>query len=269
MTRKPRILIVNDDGIHAPGIRHLWSALRAHAELTIVAPALEQSGRGVAITLTQPLHLEQVPWESETPAWKVNGTPADCVRLAIGVILSTPPDLIVSGINRGCNAGRGVFYSGTVGGVIEGALRSIPGIAFSCFDNESPNYQMCERYIAPLVHYILEHPLPPETVLNVNFPEKHRPVQGMKLARQGKGGFREDLDERIHPDGTPYYWMGGRWDTDHEEEEGDATLLFQGYITAVPIHVGELTHHETFEKRKVAFEERFGSLFSSGRHRSE
>ena len=126
MSKNFRILIINDDGIHAPGLIHLWKALVDLADVTIIAPAIEQSGVGLGITLRSPLHIESVAWNKGTPAWKISGTPADCVKMALSVILKTPPDLIVSGINRGSNSGRNVLYSGTVGGVIEGVLRNIP-----------------------------------------------------------------------------------------------------------------------------------------------
>ena len=130
MTRKPKILITNDDGIFAPGLRSLWQALVDYADVSIVAPTDDTSGAGAGITIKTPLRVDVVPWENGTRAWKVNGKPADCVKLALGTILTEKPDLIVSGINRGSNSGRTVFCSGTVGGVIEGALRKIPGIAF-------------------------------------------------------------------------------------------------------------------------------------------
>lgn len=140
MKPKPHLLIINDDGIHAPGIKHLWKTLVDDFDLTIVAPASEKSGMGIAITVREPLHIDRVFWEKETPAWKITGTPADCVRLGISVILKQKPDLIVSGINQGSNTGTTVLASGTVGAVIEGALRNVPGIAFSCEDFISPDF---------------------------------------------------------------------------------------------------------------------------------
>src|SRR5690348_2759860 len=130
---QPYILVTNDDGVHAPGIKHLWKALSKIANVVVVAPASEQSAVSLSITTRQPLRTEKIDWpriENEQ-VWAINGTPADCVKLALNVILSTPPQLIVSGINRGSNAGRNILYSGTVAAVIEGVMHNIPGIAFS------------------------------------------------------------------------------------------------------------------------------------------
>ena len=256
MERKPRILIINDDGIHAPGLKHLWNAVSEIGDVTIVAPASEKSGVGQSITIYSPLHVETVSWEKDTPAWKVSGTPADCVRLALSVILKEKPDLIVSGINKGSNSGRTTFFSGTVGGVIEGALRNIPGVAFSCENYEKPDYAATEKYIVQIVNHLIEHPLVHGTILNVNFPDATT-FKGLKLARQGKGYWIEEPDTRQHPHGHTYYWLGGQWGHHEEEEESDVRLLTQGYITAVPILVDELTHHTFLNERKQHFESVF------------
>lgn len=255
MEKKPKILITNDDGIHAPGLRHLWEALSGFADLTIIAPASEKSGVGLGITIRDPIQIQAVDWDSGTTAWKVTGTPADCVRMGISVILDSPPDLIVSGINRGSNAGRNALYSGTVGGVIEGILRNIPGIAFSCVDLTRPNYKQTQPLILPLIRHCLLHPLPKGTLLNVNFPDVPT-ILGIKLARQGRGFWIEDPDKRLHPEGHSYYWMGGKWQSHDEDEESDVHLLKQGYAAAVPIHVSELTDLSHFHQHK----ERFNTL---------
>jgi 5'-nucleotidase len=252
---KPRILLVNDDGIFAPGLKHLWRAVVDFADVTIVAPSSERSGAGTSLTLKDPIHIDEVKWESGTPAFKVSGTPADCVRLAASVILDQKPDLILSGINKGSNSGRTLFYSGTVGGVIEGVIRNIPGVAFSSGEFENPNYALAEKHIPAVVRHLLEHPLPAGTLLNVNFPESVDAIKGFKLARQGKGYWMEDPDHRTHPEGHSYYWLGGKWSDHEEEEESDVALLRQGYMTAVPVHIHELTHHAFLESRKAAFED--------------
>lgn len=244
MDKKPKILITNDDGIFSEGLKCLWRSLADHADLFIIAPAYDQSGVGVGITFRKPLQIDKVVWEKNTPAWKVNGTPADCVKLGLSVILKEKPDLIVSGINRGSNAGRTVLYSGTVGGAIEGALRNIPGIAFSFEDMEHPDYATAQSYIYPIIKHTLEHKLPQGTLLNVNFPHTSRELKGIKLARQGRSYWIDTPDERIHPEGTPYFWLGGKWDDHEEHPESDVHLLKEGYITVVPIHIDELTDHE-------------------------
>jgi len=262
MSRKPRILITNDDGIHALGIKHLWRPLAEFADVYVVAPTIEMSGAGLGVTLRDPLLITPVSWEKETPAWKVNGTPADCVAMALRVILKDPPDLIVSGINKGMNAGRVVLYSGTVGGVIEGILRDIPGIAFSCVDFDNPTFSSAERYIAPIVQHVLDQPLPKGTLLNVNFPQE---IRGVKFASQGKGFWRESPEPRTHPEGHTYYWRGGQWIEASEEEDSDISLLQQGFATVVPIHIAELTDRKVLAERKEAFDQAFEtpSLISS------
>lgn len=251
--KKPKILITNDDGIQAPGIWHLWHALKDHAEITIVAPSKEQSAVALSITIRDPLVLKKMDWEDAATAWHVNGTPADCVKMALSVIMDSPPDLIVSGINRGSNAGRNVLYSGTVGGVIEGVLRDIPGIAFSCYRYHSPDYQVVEKFIPAIVDYVLDHKPPQGTLLNVNFPDAE--IKGFKFTRQGKEFWGEAPDERNHPhEGHSYYWMGAKLLKFDEHEDSDITWLQKGYVTAVPIHVSELTDHDHLNEKKSHFE---------------
>jgi 5'-nucleotidase len=260
MEKKLKILITNDDGIDAPGLRCLWEALVDIAELYIVAPTTEKSGVGLAITIRDPIHIQPIPWDKGTKAWKITGTPADCVRMGISVILSSPPDLIVSGINRGANSGRNVLYSGTIGGIIEGVLRNVPGIAFSCVDFVNPDYKKAQHLIYPLVEHLIEHPLPLGTLLNVNFPETQE-IRGLKMARQGKGYWIEDPDQRVHPEGHSYFWHGLKWNGHEEDEESDVYLLREGFATAVPIHVSELTDLKLFNERRS----HFNNLFSTSR----
>jgi len=176
--------------------------------------------------------------------------------MGMSVILNSLPDLIVSGINRGANSGRNVLYSGTIGGVIEGALRNVPGIAFSCADFVNPDYAKVQHLIYPLVRHLIEHPLPLGTLLNVNFPNVQT-IRGLKLARQGKGYWIEDPAQRVHPEGHSYFWHGGKWYEHEEHEESDVHLLKQGFATAVPIHISELTDLKLFHERKPHFDKLF------------
>jgi 5'-nucleotidase len=256
--KKLKILVTNDDGIEAPGLKALWEALVDVADLYILAPSSEKSGVGLGITIRDPIHIQEVAWERGTKAWKVSGTPADCVRMGMSVILDFLPDLIVSGINRGANSGRNVLYSGTIGGIIEGTLRNVPGIAFSCVDFANPDYKMTQPLIYPLVKHLIEHPLPQGTLLNVNFPDTQK-ILGVKFARQGRGYWIEDPDQRVHPEGHSYFWHGGKWFEHDENEESDVHLLKQGFATAVPIHVSELTDLKLFHERKADF----NTLFST------
>lgn len=255
---KPTILITNDDGIYAPGLRSLWKGLKNFYNVVIVAPAYEQSGVGLSVTLRSPLHIDPVEWEEETPAWKITGTPADCVRLATRVLLKNQPDLIVSGMNKGSNSGRTVLYSGTVGGVIDATMRGIPGIAFSCEDWANPQYHYFEDQVLPITQYLLDNPLPYGTFLNVSFPSNFKDShKGCRLAKQGLGYFKENPLKGNHPEGRDYYWMGCDWHECDEHEESDVRLLQEGYITVVPIQVSQLTDHDAFLQRKTAFQEHF------------
>ncbi len=254
---KPLILISNDDGISAPGIKHLANSLAQDFSLAIVAPHGEKSGAGLSTTMIKPLHIHKVKWENNTPAWKVTGTPADSVKLALSVLLERKPDLIVSGINRGSNAGRNILYSGTVGCVIEGAFRNIPGIAFSCTDLEKPNYQRFEKYIPSIVNHFLENKPPYGSFINVTFPENNLEIKGFKMARQGQSRWFENPDKRTHPEGHNYYWLGGEWLDHDEHDDSEIKYLNQGYITAAPIHVNELTDVEFLKKHKENFEKLF------------
>ena len=195
MMTRPTILVTNDDGIYAPGIKHLWKVLSQIADVVVVAPASEQSAVSLSITVRHPLRIEKVnwAWAPEAQAWSVTGTPADSVKLALNMILPQSPQLIVSGINRGSNAGRNILYSGTVAAVIEGVLHGIPGIAFSIADYANPDYEGVEQYIPSMIQYLLKHPLPAGTFLNVNFPKyTGTQMKGIRFTKQGLAYWAEN-----------------------------------------------------------------------------
>lgn len=258
MTERPYILVTNDDGVYAPGIKHLWKVLSQIANVVVVAPASEQSAVSLSITIRHPLKIEKIewPWAPKADIWSINGTPADCVKLALNVILPKPPQLIVSGINRGSNAGRNVLYSGTVAAVIEGVMHDIPGIAFSVADYFNPDYEKVEQYIPSIVNYLFEHPLPTGTFLNVNFP-KHTEagIKGIRFTRQGMEYWAENPEQREHPaEGSPYYWLGAKLAQFNEDRDCDITLLKEGYATTVPIRISDLTHHMLVNQEREKFE---------------
>lgn len=255
---RPKILLTNDDGIDAQGIRTLWEGLKEVADLAIVAPAVEQSGKGVSVTFYGPIRVEKRSSHENTPAFAVFGTPADCVKLALGGLLDWMPDLIVSGINHGSNAGRGIFYSGTAGCVIQGTLQNIPGIAFSYTCPDSEVFPHVKPYIFPIVKYILKHPLPIGTFLNVNFPRKT--IQGIKMARQGLEFWFESPRKVEHPEGHFEFHLEES-PLDHDEHpESDIALLKAGFITAVPIHINEMTDHSHLQDHKETFDTLFKTL---------
>ena len=255
-TNITKILLTNDDGISAPGLFYLWESLKDRGQLTIVAPDKEKSGAGAGITILKPLRAETVDLYYNTPAWKVGGTPADCVKLAVTALLDPPPTLIVSGINHGSNVGRNIFYSGTIGGVIEGVLRGIPGIAFSYASVETSTFPHVKSFIPHIVDYVIKHPLPFGSFLNINFPHVDEGrFQGFKMVRQGKSFWMEASEYNIEKgDRHSHYWMHNVC-VDYEESDCDTTFLNKGYATVVPIHIHELTDQRYLSEKKEIFEQ--------------
>lgn len=251
-----KLLLTNDDGIEAKGLRTLWEGLKDFAELSIVAPHEEQSGKGVSVTFNGPLKAQPVSLFSETAAWRVWGTPADCVKLALGGLLDSPPDLIVSGINHGSNAGRGIFHSGTAGCIIQGTLMGIPGIAFSHICEEKKFFPDVKKFLFPIVDYISTHPLRKGTFLNVTFPVKT--IQGVKMARQGLDFWLESPRKEVHPEGHLEFYLDQAYGNYEEHPDSDIALLKAGFVTAVPLHINELTDHNHLEVFKAHFEKHFG-----------
>ena len=251
---KPLVLVTNDDGITAPGIYHLWKALQGKYRLAVMAPQDQQSVAGLSLSTRSTLYLNKVDWHDETNAWSLSGTPADCVKMALNT-LGEVPSLIVSGVNQGSNAGRNVLYSGTVGGVIEGTLRGIPGVAFSCRNYDAPNYSVAEQFIPAIVSYVFQHPLPAGTLLNVNFPDGPNTLpKGFKLTRQGLDYWFPHAHEQASGE---YFYSALEEQQFEEHPESDIFWLNQGFITAVPIHVNELTDHSHLEQSKSHFEAMF------------
>ncbi len=245
MKSKPKILCINDDGIHAPGLHYLWEAAASLADLTIVAPSQERSGAGLSLTIKVPLYMNRVDWPDNTPAWSVSGTPTDCVKMALSVILDEYPDFIISGINPGSNAGRNILYSGTIGGVIEAVFRGIPGIAFSCYDPYDPPFEEGLPFIPHIIEQLVASPPPNGTFYNVTFPPRSAgSIRGILCAHQGMAYWGETPEKRLHhPSKKPYYWLGGVEQKFPEDEGSDVTLAKQGYITVTPVQVNDLTNY--------------------------
>jgi 5'-nucleotidase len=255
--KRPKLIITNDDGIQAPGLKSLWRALHHanFADLFIIAPSHEKSGAGVSITWDRPILIEKIDWDL-TPAWSVGGTPADCIKMGERVILNSKPDLIVSGINAGSNAGRNVLHSGTVGACIEGVFRGIQGVAFSCENGADPNYHIAEKYLPLLVNYLLENPLSSGCMLNINFPHcTQDQIKGFRMTRQGMGRWSEDPILHMDTEKGPSYWLGGKPEELTEDEDSDIAWLRKGYVTAVPIRVHELTDPTELKKRQEDFKQ--------------
>jgi 5'-nucleotidase len=240
----PRILVTNDDGIYSEGLRKLAAACREVGDVIIVAPDREQSAASHALTLNRPLRLLQI----ETDEWIVDGTPADCVNLAILKLMKDArPDLIVSGINFGPNLGDDVTYSGTISAAFEGALLNVPSIAFSALVGQHFSFERCAAFAGELARIALERHRDPRVVLNVNFPVGE--FSGVKITKLGRRIYSEGVIERLDPRGRKYYWIGGEPPVWHPGEGTDFEAIQEGFVSITPLHL-DMTHHESIATLK-------------------
>ena len=233
---RPRILISNDDGVHARGIKTLRKALEQIADVTVVAPDRERSGASHSLTMDVPLRTHRV----KDNIIGVDGTPTDCVLLALKLLLPEPPDLVVSGINRGANMGDDVTYSGTIAAAMEATLMGIPAIAVSLCRCESGayDYEASAEIAREVALMVLERGLPEGTLLNVNVPNIPREeITGVEIARQGKQVYEEAVVEKQDPRGRTYYWIGGQLTSWEPEPDTDYAAVSQGLVSITPIHL--------------------------------
>ena len=240
----PLILVANDDGIHSEGIAALADAVRHLGEVVVVAPDREQSACSHSLTLHRPLRVHP-----RGPArWAVDGTPTDCVNLAVSGILPRRPNLVLSGINTGANLGDDVTYSGTVSAAMEGTLLGIPSIAVSLIGQHDFVYDDAAAFAARLASWVLTSGLPADTLLNVNVPQlanRERP-RGVALTRMGRRRYGDAIVEKVDPRGKKYYWIGAA-ELDFEDVEGtDYVAVRDGYISVTPIHL-DLTNYRSFD----------------------
>ncbi len=246
MAQKPLILVTNDDGITAPGIRHLVEFMSEIGEVMVVAPNSPQSGKGHAITINSTLTFEEIHnLEGEQRDFALSGTPVDCVKFALDKILPKKPDLVVSGINHGANSSINVIYSGTMSAAVEAGVEGLQSIGFSLQDfSWDADFMQAKDYIQQIVRDILENPMPKGVVLNVNIPKlKREEIKGVKVCRQADAKWEENFDERINPHGKKYFWLTGYFNNMDDAEDADETALANGYITVVPVKF-DLTAHE-------------------------
>lgn len=239
-----RILVCNDDGITAPGLRALVEVAQEFGEVVVVAPDKPQSGMGHAISIGVPLRLYPSREFGDIPAWACSGTPADCVKLATGV-LGEKPDLLLSGINHGANFSISVFYSGTLSAAIEGAFEGIPSLGISLLDySREADFSAAQAIVRELILLVQAHPFPPDVPLNVNIPKLPlSEIKGIRLTRQARGRFIEQFEERIDPYGQPYYWMVGRFESQDTGPDTDLWALERGYVSVCPLKI-DLTAYE-------------------------
>ena len=238
---KPKILVTNDDGYLAAGLRALATELQEFAQVTIVAPSWERSGAAQSLTLRQPIVCHPIA-ENE---WAVDGTPADCVIVALHKILKEPQDLVISGINHGANLGENVYYSGTVGAAREAVIHHVPGLAISlCSKKVGADFGPTARLARQLAELILSKGLHPQVVLNVNVPEGWS--SGVRFTRQSRKITRDLLREGQDPRGRPYFWLSEqRIDREKDvDPESDYAAIFAGDASITPLHL-DPTHSES------------------------
>ena len=243
MKDKPLILVTNDDGITAPGIRTLIEVMNEIGDVFVVAPDSPQSGKGHAITIDSTLYVEAVTIDDGPQIeYSCSGTPVDCVKLAVNEILNRKPDLCVSGINHGSNSSINVLYSGTMSAAVEAGIEGIPSIGFSLENhNWNANFEPLKQYVKTIVENILTNGIAEGTILNVNFPDGD--IKGLKVCRQAKANWVEEFDKRTNPKGKNYYWLTGKFVNLDQGEDTDLHALENQYASIVPIHFDMTAHH--------------------------
>ncbi len=248
MSHKPLILVTNDDGITAPGIRALVEAVEPLGEVVVVAPDSPQSAMGHAVTISKPLRLDKIRSAiyGKLQAYQCSGTPADCVKLAVSKVLHRKPDLLVSGINHGSNSSINILYSGTMSAAMEGGIEGIQSVGFSLLDF---SYDADFTYAKKVAHIvsknILASGLAPGTLLNVNIPRgTEEEIKGIKVCRQARAKWEEEFDERKDPNGRTYYWLTGKFVNYDKGEDTDEWALQNKFVSVVPVHF-DLTAHES------------------------
>ena len=244
---RPRILVANDDGIFSPGIKALGLAMSEFADVTVVAPDVEQSAVGHGITIRRPLrfrHTASAGFGDPVPAYRVDGTPADCVVL--GIHLLGTPDVVVSGVNIGPNMGHDLTHSGTVAAAIEGLAFGVPSLAFSQMSSENGEYSFASgaAYAAELVAHVLKTGLPPRTLLNVNFPAGA--LKGTRVTRLSDHRYEDSLVRRLDPEGKAYYWVAGTIRAEDVGDDTDVGAVLAGYASVTPVRL-DLTARDLLE----------------------
>lgn len=246
METKPLILVTNDDGVTAPGIRALIDVVKEFAEVVVVAPESAQSGMGHAVTLNDMLCLNELPSRIEgVKEYSCSGTPVDCVKIAINQVIKGKPDLCVSGVNHGFNSAISVLYSGTMSAAIEAGMNEIPAIGFSLGDFRwDANFEPLKTHIKRIILKTIEEKLPKGVVLNVNFPVlDNEEFKGVRICRQGDAQWEEAFDKRTNPHGKEYYWLTGKFINHDKGEDTDEWALNNGFISVVPVQFDLTAYH--------------------------
>ncbi len=241
----PVILVTNDDGITAPGIKNLVAAVKDLGKIVVVAPDKPQSGMGHAITIGHPLRLHSVDTFADIEAYQCTGTPVDCVKLAVDKILHRKPDICLSGINHGANHSINVIYSGTMSAAVEAAIESIPSIGFSLLDYSiDADFSAARKYARILVEKMLKKSFDKHTILNVNIPAvDDKLIRGIKICRQAYAKYEEDFIERNDPHGRKYFWLTGEFVNFDKGKDTDVWALKNNFVSVVPVQF-DLTNYD-------------------------
>ncbi|MDO4782735.1 MAG: 5'/3'-nucleotidase SurE [Capnocytophaga felis] len=250
MQKRPLILVTNDDGITAPGIRCLIRIMNEIGEVVVVAPDSPQSGMGHAVTLDATLHCEPIHIDNGIQReYTCSGTPVDCVKIARHEVLKRTPDLCVSGINHGSNSSINVIYSGTMSAAVEAGIEGVPAIGFSLLDYSwEADFEESRDFVKRIALNVLKNGLPKGVVLNVNIPKlKREEIKGIRICRQAQARWQEKFDRRISPQGRTYYWMTGKFINEDIGEDTDEWALANGYVSVVPIKF-DLTAYNVIEQ---------------------
>ncbi|KPK82745.1 MAG: stationary phase survival protein SurE [Bacteroides sp. SM23_62_1] len=246
------ILVTNDDGIQAKGLKTLIDIVRPLGEIFVIAPEESQSGMSHAITVKTPIRVKKIKQDGNVLINSCNGTPVDCIKLALNKFLNRHPDLILSGINHGSNASASILYSGTMAAAIEGCVNGIPSIGFSLLDySPEAEFNGVVKYAEQIILRTLEYGMPQGTCLNVNFPANHSgEIRGVRICRQTKGMWIEEFDQRIDPQNREYYWLTGDFiNLEPDAVDTDEWALQNNYISVVPVHV-DLTSYGAMDHLK-------------------
>ncbi len=242
-----RILVTNDDGVYAPGIRALWRAAARLGEPWLVGPAEEQSGVGHSITIKAPLLVEELYEDGRLIGWAVDGSPADSVKLACLELIRPAPEIVISGINSGYNAGINVLYSGTVAAAIEGAYLGKTAFAVSLEYAARADYELAAQIAVNVIDAILRHDPPRASLFNINIPDLDRGLPaGVRVVRQSTKRFEERFERRIDPRGRTYFWPPAEIALNEDDIGTDLGALKQGYVTVTPLRF-DLTAHEQLD----------------------
>jgi 5'-nucleotidase len=242
-----RFLLTNDDGIYAKGLSALYDELSQQADCLIVAPEIEQSAVGHAITIFRPLMVRKAMKNGIFLGYAVYGTPADCVKIGIKELSDKPVDLVVSGINRGANVGINIIYSGTVSAATEAVIMGVPALAVSLDTHKEADYTFAARFAGKMVHLFISNSELKNTAVNVNIPALPREkIKGVAIVRQGKGNIIEHFEKRVDPRDNTYYWISGESQPATEQLDTDISALAAGFITITPIQY-DLTRYDLLE----------------------